>query len=307
MASHWRRLLPRKHQKKGDQVEKVKHDSAGQVVHADLNKKPFSLWDLAYDGLKITDRKLVEGYEELLTKELTCVDTGPGPTTFKTLISADSKERQLQLEGIIRKALNRAKNEGTYCIAGHEINIREQFANGAYFVQWAKEWIDQAVQASPQASMVWAAISMILPLITKPAAAAQANSDGLAYVTTRMQYYNALESLMLPQDQGSGAISEDLKKEIEKHVIALYQNILTFQIKCVLRLYRGALVNFVRDMMPGEDWKAMLNQVKELERNANEDLQQINHLDLIKRLRVFVRDAEKAFEQWQRLLTVAEG
>ncbi|KAL9083770.1 MAG: hypothetical protein Q9165_008380 [Trypethelium subeluteriae] len=303
----WRKLLPRKQQKSGAQVEEPAHDRTEPTVQAEPDNKSLRFWDRAYDDLKIGDSKLVEEYENLLTKELSSVDTGPSPSTPNPHISADSKERQLQLNGIITKALDRAKDQGTYHIAGHKINIPEQIAQGASFVQWAKEWIDQAVQASPEASIAWAAISMILPILTKPAAAEQAFSEGFTYVTTRMRYYIALESLMLPQDQGSEAISDDLRKEIEACIVALYQNILIFQIKGILRLYQRALVNFARDMMPGEDWKTMLNQVKKLERTATGDLQQITILKMSERLKVLVRDADKAFEIGQRLLTVAEG
>ena len=40
-------------------------------VHQDLNGKPLSLWDQAYDVLKAKDSQLVEKYEKLLLEELT--------------------------------------------------------------------------------------------------------------------------------------------------------------------------------------------------------------------------------------------
>ena len=209
---------------------------------------------------------------------------------------------------IISDGLKRAEQKGTYHVAGHVFNVREQVAQVAEAVQWAQEWIESAVQASPEASIAWTAIALGLPLLSKPAAAEQANIDGFTYVTSRMQYYVALESSMLPQSQASApyAISQDLRKEVEAHVIDLYQHVLDFQVKSVLRFYRNTWGNFGRDLIQREDWKQMLNGVQDLEKIANDDLRQVNNLASRKILETMAQSADTSRELQLQFLKIAE-
>ena len=223
--------------------------------------------------------------------------------------SKDLEQRRLQLDRIVSNGLKRIEEKKTkYHIAGHEFVVQEQIAKAAELLQWGKEWINDAVQASPQALIAWAAVCIALPLLTKPAAAEQANKDGFDYVTARMRYYVALESLMLPQSQASTAcaVSEDLKNEFEAHVVDLYQNLLNFQIRSVLRFYRSALGNFGRDLIQKEDWKQMQENIKYLEKIINNDSQHISTLYSRKTLEDLAKNAEKYYETMYQSLTVAE-
>ena len=224
-------------------------------------------------------------------------------------ICSENVERQLQLNRIISNGLKRIeKGKIKYHVAGQEFVLQEQIAQAAELLQWGKEWIDDAVQASPQASIIWAAICIALPLLTKPAAAEQAHKDGFTYVTARMRYYVALESLMLPQDQGSAAYSasEDLKNEFEAQVVDLYQHILKFQIKSVLRFYRSAMGNFGRDLIQREDWKKMHEEIINLEKTLNNDSQHISMLDSRKTLEALARNAENDRKTMQQYLVIAQ-
>ena len=175
-------------------------------------------------------------------------------------------------------------------------------------MQWGKEWIDGAVQASPQASIAWAAICIALPLLTKPAAAEQANKDGFDYVTTRMRYYIALESLMLPQSEVSAtyASSKNLKDEFEMYIVDLYQHILNFQIRSVLRFYRSTLGNFGRDLMQKEDWKQMQENIQNLEKIVNGESQHMGALESRKALCNLAKNAETSCQRLQNILTIAQ-
>lgn len=70
----------------------------------------------------------------------------------------------------------------------------------ANFVEKTKHWVDVALGASPQASTVWAAVCLTLPFLTKALAAGQQKMDGFLYVTSRMEYYVALEDPMSQAD-----------------------------------------------------------------------------------------------------------
>jgi hypothetical protein len=104
-----------------------------------------------------------------------------------------------------------------YHVAGYEFVLEDQIAQAAKLVQWWKALIDEAVKASPEASMAWCGICLILPLFTQSSTTEQANRAGFTYVTARMRYYVALEPLLFLKNQNSTTIvPEDLKKHSRK-------------------------------------------------------------------------------------------
>ena len=147
--------------------------------------------------------------------------------------------RREQLDRIASQGLDAMnKTRVTYRIAGHEYTLQDQVASTASFLLDIKSWADTALQASPQAAIAWAVICMGLPLVTRPIEANRANRDGFVYITSRMRYYTALETLILDQ------ISEPaVKEELENHIVELYGSILEFLIKSVLRFFRSKLKN----------------------------------------------------------------
>ncbi|XTI89098.1 WD40-repeat-containing domain protein [Cenococcum geophilum] len=170
------------------------------------------------------------------------------------------------------------KKKIKYHIAGYEFVLEDQIAQSAKLVQWGKALIDQAVKASPEASMAWCGICLILPLFTQSSATEQANRAGFAYVTARMHYYVALEPLLFPKNQDPTAIvPEDLKEAFEKNVVDLYQHILEFQFRSVLRFFRNGLRNLGRDLIQREDWDGMLSKVQQLENTLDGDFKKINN------------------------------
>lgn len=58
---------------------------------------------------------------------------------------------------------------------GCELRPREQIAQAVDLVSQLRSFVDQAVKVSPEASLVWAGVCIILPLLSNPSTAEQAN------------------------------------------------------------------------------------------------------------------------------------
>lgn len=161
--------------------------------------------------------------------------------TDNQIDNVNVQARRAQLDTIIKGGLERMdERKVTYRIAGHEFILQDQIAQAAGLVEGIKDFVGQAVKASPEASLAWAGVCLILPVLTNPSAAEQANRDGFTYVTSRMRYYVALEPLLLPKNQEPTAtVPKDLEEEFEAHIVDLYQHILDFQFRSVLRFYRS--------------------------------------------------------------------
>lgn len=197
-------------------------------------------------------------------------------------------------------------------IAGHEFVLEHQIAQAAKLVLWAQGWIGEAVKASPEASIAWAGVCLVLPLLTNPETADEANRSGFTYVTTRMRYFAALESTLLRLGRNSG-VDTDLMGEANAHIVSLYQHILEFQIQSVLRFYQSMLGKFTRDVFQPKVWGQMTDNIRGLEATVNGELQQINALASRQELESANQELEslnatstQSLETMQQFLSVGE-
>lgn len=266
---------------------------------------PKSLWDLAYQKLCQESEDLIEDFKKVLSRELkqtsayrsqilygphlslveydsNTLDKIPQSNTSDDLddveinMSMDSE----QLMAIIARGQERMKEKEVKCqIAGFNFILNEQVAQFSKFIQWGKSLVDQAVKASPEASMAWCAISLILPLLTRSAETAQVHKDGFYHVTARMKFYVTLEVLLFPKDRDQ---SETIPQD---SITNLYKHILEFLFRSVLRFFRGRLKNLGWDLINHEDWTAMLENIQKLEGMLSRDLDTISSASIRNDLR----------------------
>ncbi|KAL7953004.1 WD40-repeat-containing domain protein [Trichoderma compactum] len=184
---------------------------------------------------------------------------------------------------------------------GHQFILKDQITEAAKFVQNIKTLIDEAVTASPEASLAWAGVCILLPVLTSSSAAEEASRDGFIYVTSRIRYYMEFEHLLWPDSLHAS----NMKDKFETQIIDLYQHILEFQIKNVLRFYRNWLANVGRDISGSDDWEGMLTVIKDLELIMIRDWSNLNTVAS----RIALEDIDKATQQScteiQSLLSIA--
>ncbi|PKK46943.1 hypothetical protein CI102_9012 [Trichoderma harzianum] len=250
-----------------------------------------SLWDRAYDSLKKTDGQLVEDYEKLLSMEFQ-TNTGQ-KLTENRINSTNHNEGLKQLETITTRGLEQLENRRTkYTIFGHEFTLRNQVAHATQFIQKPRNAIHEAVKVPPYTYLAWAGFCLILPTFMNPDIAEEASRDGHLYVTSRMQFYVKLESLLLPSDrlQASG-----LSAELEDRLIELYRQIIEFRLKVVRRVYLTRLVRFKEDAVQHEDWKGMVAKIRESEKILSDDAKQANDAAMGRELEKISNNAERFY------------
>ncbi|KAF3060153.1 hypothetical protein CFAM422_011483 [Trichoderma lentiforme] len=219
-----------------------------------------------------------------------------------SMISTDSNERQKQLEDITKRGLQRVDEKQTrYMLFGRQFILKDQVAEAAKFVQNIKALIDEAVKASPEASLAWAGVCILLPVLTSSSAAEEASRDGFIYVTSRLRYYMEFEHLLWPDSLHAS----NMKDTFESQIIGLYQHILEFQIKNVLRFYRNWLANVGRDISGSDDWKGMLTVIKDLELTMIRDWSNLNTVASRKALEAIDEATQQSCTDIQSLLSIA--
>ncbi|KAF6789677.1 vegetative incompatibility protein het-e-1 [Colletotrichum sojae] len=274
-----------------------------------------SLWNRAYEALRDENAQLVAQYEELLSKELedhvatntvrpqNTSQQDKDPDHAENRIEANPSKRQAQLKMITDRGLRRADERQTrYTLFGHEYVVKDQVAQASQLVQTLKALVAEAVKASPEASLAWAGVCVLLPVLTNPSAAEEANRNGLSYVTSRIRYYVELERLLWPEN----ICNPGLKVEFESHIVDLYQYILEFQIKTVLRFFRTWLTTIGRDVIRYGDWEGIISKVKEQERIIWEDTNTVNTLASRNTLEDLGKAAQEHHSNMLSLLSVAK-
>lgn len=247
------------------------------------------LWDKAYAKLKEGKPNLLTEYESLLKTELAA---GTGEL------------KKQQLSDIAARGLDRMSDKkAKYTIFGHEYVVKDQVAQVSRLLINLKSFISDAIKVSPEASLAWAGVCVILPLMTNPSTADEAQSSGFDYVTSRMRLYIGFEQLLWPTHTN---IPQDVKEGLESSIEDLYVKILTFQITSVLRFYRGWLGQLGRDLVQYDDWKSMLEAVKTSETLVNSDVKKLQDTSMLRELEKMRVDADQQCASLNSLLSVAE-
>jgi len=193
--------------------------------------------------------------------------------------SLDQITGKAQLEEMAEYGRHRTHKKQIIFRIGDRIliaDVMDLVAKAADFVLWGKDLVDQAVRPSAEASLIWAGVCLVLPLLTYPRLASLANESGFNYVTARMNFYVALEPRLLPKRKD---ISEG-KEGVQEDLISLYRHILEFQLRSVLRFHEHAVKRNMKDVRHHGDWEKMLSEVKEAEDTLDRDFKITNAADI---------------------------
>ncbi|KAK1775475.1 ankyrin repeat-containing domain protein [Copromyces sp. CBS 386.78] len=231
-----------------------------------------SLWDRAYDTLRKDNAQLLEEYETLVSREVQSSESRKSPEPTTPLPNDSPRLRRLQLDKIIDQGLRRTDGRVAGCVDSSAL------ASTAEFLSSIKGFITQAVSASPEASVAWAAVCLVLPLLTNHVDAEEANREGFTYTIHRMDHYSALEPLVFERD---GHLNPFLRAAIEKRFETLYSTLLEFQIRTALRLHERTAKTFVKETFNPNAWKELQANIEKAEALLNQDLEQVTSSALL--------------------------
>ncbi|CEJ93768.1 hypothetical protein VHEMI09337 [[Torrubiella] hemipterigena] len=249
-----------------------------------------SLWDHAYDALKVRHSELIEVYEDFLSKSLHQAQTPHPDHATNVIPQGDAAARRQKMDTIIALGLEHAADKETsVTIAGQKITVEEAIAKTAGVVSWAEDYIKDTVKDLPYASIVMVGVSLVLPLLKNPVVAEEARSTGFTYVTSQMRYYAAMESLLLPEDMESVR-----RADLASRLTDLYSLVIEFQIRCVIHLYRSRTKNFFRGAIHYDDWKGTLASIKSAEQDLDTKFFKAQSAQSVETLRWMQREAEES-------------
>jgi hypothetical protein len=180
-------------------------------------------------------------------------------------------------------------------LLGHEIVLQDTVTKVAGAVEWAEDYIKDAVKDLPYASIVIAGVALILPLLKNPTAVEAANQEGFTYVASQMRYYVAMESLLLPED-----MKPDLKADLTECLVDLYKLIIVFQVRSVIWFYRSRTKNFFRGTINYDSWDKKLQGIKQAEKTLSlkfKGAMSVGSLEMLMKLAGQAEVSRKALEK----------
>ncbi|KAL3587909.1 hypothetical protein FPOAC2_13808 [Fusarium poae] len=225
------------------------------------------LWNEAYDKLKENEPKLVGVYEKILSAKLHGDD--PSSATRESTdneIGETPRTRCGQMQQLVQAGLDRTQKQAS---------IKQGIDEGLQAVQEVRRIVDKALHAAPEAAVAWVGVCLGLEILSNPIAEARDNRKGIAYVLSRMEWYWNLVSLLLDENKAEQS-SAGLRVQLEKHVVQLYEKLLTYQIKSVCLYYRNWAAIIGRDLLKIDDWAGKLSEIKEAEAAVQGDMEQYN-------------------------------
>ncbi|KAH6977632.1 hypothetical protein EDB80DRAFT_264764 [Ilyonectria destructans] len=260
-------------------------------ISTDSNTSPLPslqerLWNQAYDELKAGEPKLVEAYERILSAELCRNDStsvASRPTENEIGRSRDTRRHQMQQ--LVQAGLDRTQKQAS---------IKRGIDEGLQAVQAVRGIVDKAVHAAPEAAVAWVGVCLGLEILSNPVTEARDNRKGIAYVLSRMEWYWNLVSLLLDENKAEQS-SAGLRVQLEKHVVQLYEKLLSYQMKSVCLYHRNWAAVIGRDMVKIDDWAGQLSEIQEAEAAVQRYMEQYNTEESKMRLRKLT-DAASALE-----------
>jgi ankyrin repeat protein len=120
--------------------------------------------------------------------------------------------------------------------------------------------VDTAVKVSPQASLVWAGISVVLPLMENLVAASTAQNEGFVYVCGLINYYSALSECLSRHELLAASVDR-----IASAMDNMSSLIVDYQVRSVIRLLQAHVKTYAKDGLLLNDWKSKLEAIRSQE------------------------------------------
>ncbi|EFZ01753.2 NACHT and WD40 domain protein [Metarhizium robertsii ARSEF 23] len=266
-----------------------------------------NLWNQAFDQLAKDEESLVEAYLKILAKLLldnTLEDATAkeskeyltqllgrhevskrGDSSVPRLSQAAVKNLKAELgDHTQRQKFMSMLVEDGKAKALKSQKIAETLGNVAGTLLSVKPIVDAVLQI-PQtapAALPWAGICVGLnweakALLTRfrarhshpgqPAAKVQAYRDGLAYITSRMNWYGAISHYLLSQEDKENESPALVSRILEERVRTIYQAVIVFQMKAV-RYYHD---NVLGQIFTAQEWDKLRQSVIDAENAFSKD------------------------------------
>jgi len=251
-----------------DSITKAIVQSAQTQKSLDPKAPSGDFWDRAYQLLREdqSQKSSMNKYEKILALEYGGQYQSP---TVSGILTSSDKEK---MTGLVAKMLERIEDERWRIkIRDTSIELRPQVDRFVNAVIAVKDFVSSAVSSEPHATLAWAGVCIILPLLTNPTMQQKALVEGVDHISTVIVRFAVLDRLYhsrTPSPTQKDMI--DLAKRFETQTIKLYSQILSYQAHVTCHLARAAPFQVSRDVIKVDDWAVKITEIKASEAASQE-------------------------------------
>ncbi|TVY80393.1 hypothetical protein LSUE1_G004399 [Lachnellula suecica] len=221
------------------------------------------MWDEAYNELRVQDKTLVEDYERWLQRERSLAMV-VGSTVS---LSGAKVERREQMRVLLERKVEQVKKSTwTLKFGGQDMTVKDLAKPAVGVIRWADDYISGALASNPYASIAWAGVGVLLPLLLNPSDQAASLVNALDYISELIVRSKMREDLY---DQRSQSNSSDKDCDSIQNMLyrgtlkKLYIEILKFQANIIRHLSKNGASRLALDMIKWNDWDLSGVQTKE--------------------------------------------
>lgn len=126
---------------------------------AQISRPINELWDQAYDHLRSVEKNLVNDYEAALCGDLSAMI---GSTVG---LSGMGIRKEDQMRTVLKKKMEEVnQNIWKLKFHGEEFPVKDMIGPVVGVIDWANEYISNALSTNPYASIAWAGVGLLLPV-----------------------------------------------------------------------------------------------------------------------------------------------
>ncbi len=176
------------------------------------------------------------------------------------------------MSGLVAKKLERMEDERWRIkIRDTSIELRPQFDRFVNAVIAVKDFVSAAVSSEPHATLAWAGVCIVLPLLTNPTTQQKALVEGVDHISIVIVRFAVLDRLYHSRTASpTKKDTIDLAKLFETQTIKLYSQILSYQAHVICQLARATPVQASRDVIKVDDWAVKITEIKASEAASQE-------------------------------------
>lgn len=253
-------------------------------------EKSRSFWASGYVQKKAEQPDLILAFEALLADEASGNEK-PRPAPVSVLAGLWNKQlgrntevyippsdlgngeyfvcNSRQMSGFIDERLERTKDPKEWKVPFSQVHIEVQskIRSVVRGLLWAKEALTPIMSLEPHASIAWAGVCFILPLLCSPLEQQDALIDGMAVITSTLCRLTVTERLYRSEYASAnkaGTHEHDVKvlaERFEVESINLLAEIIEFQARASCQMSRGPLSEYARNVIKADDWRGILQRI----------------------------------------------
>ena len=150
--------------------------------------------------------------------------------------------------------------------SGQSVDVQQSIRSIVRGVLYAKDVIQSIASLEPHASIAWAGVCLVLPLLCSPEEQKDSLINGLELVTSTMCRLTVSERLYQEDFRScqSNAMPSDVSQlmaRFELESVDLLADVIEYQARVACQTCRGTLSKYVRDVAKADDWSGLSKRI----------------------------------------------